>query len=293
MTKQLSVLAFLLLPLFLISQPTFKFGEDPKPEGQRWVPVPELSDEFRGRTIDQKKWLIEPVGNDFSWIGRPPGLFQAKNIRQQGGKLKVEVGVLDEPVVMKGDTFLYYGGIVRSWNPGTHGMYYEARIKANATEMSTTFWLMSKYNCEQKQELDILECVGAVSPEKADWVKNWDQIFHSNAIHRRTECNPEPTQIQGQMTPPTKNWERYYTYGCWWKSPDELRFYLDGKYVYSITPSIGFNMPAYLHMAIETYDWNPVPADGGVLARTKKKGRTTSYDWVRTWRLEENKGKKK
>jgi len=216
------------------------------------VPVAELSDEFSGRSIDQEKWQVEPVGNDFTWIGRPPGLFQAKNIKQKGGKLRVEVGVLDEPQVIEGDTFLYYGGIVRSWNPGQHGWYY----------------------------------VGTVSPLKEDWVGDWDQIFHSNAIHRRTECNPEPTQIQGQMTLRTKNWERYYVYGCWWKSPDELRFYLDGEYVYSIKPSIGFNMPAYLHMAIETYDWNPVTEDGGLLAKMNRKGRTTSYDWIRTWRLE-------
>jgi len=120
----------LLIPLFLISQPTFISGEDPKPSGKSWVPVAELSDEFSGRSIDQEKWQVEPVGNDFTWIGRPPGLFQAKNIKQKGGKLRVEVGVLDEPQVIEGDTFLYYGGIVRSWNPGQHGWYYEARIKS-------------------------------------------------------------------------------------------------------------------------------------------------------------------
>lgn len=280
----------LLLPLIILSaivytQPTFAPGEDPAPENTRWEAVPELSDEFSGKKIDRSKWQTAPVGNDWAWRGRPPGLFLEDNIRVRRGKLEVEVGVLDEPTVIQQDTFLYYGGIVRALNPGRHGWYYEARIKANHTEMSTTFWLMSKYDCEQKQELDILECVGVISPEKADWVRSWDQIFHSNAIHRKTSCNPEPTQIQGQMLLPTKNWERYYVYGCWWKSPDELRFYLDGKYVYSIKPSIGFNMPAFLHMAIETYDWNPVPADGGVLATQMKKGRTTSYDWVRTWRL--------
>ena len=281
--------ASLLLPLLLLAQPTFLPGENPLGADQRWEAVPELSDEFSGRNIDRSKWQTAPVGNGFSWIGRPPGLFLEDKIRQRGGKLTVEVGVLDEPQVIENDTFLYYGGIVRSFNPGQHGWYYETRMKANHTEMSSTFWLMSHYDCEQKQELDIQECVGVVSPEKADWVKDWDRIFHSNAIHRRTECNPEPTQIQGQTTPEDKVWERYYVYGCWWKSPEELRFYLDGKYVYSINPSIGFNMPAFLHMAIETYDWNPVPAGGGVLAQQKKKGRRTSYDWVRTWRVVEAK----
>ncbi|MEM9525992.1 MAG: family 16 glycosylhydrolase [Bacteroidota bacterium] len=283
---RLTLLLISFFHLVLLAQPTFTPGTDPKPPGKKWVPVPELSDEFKGRTVDLSKWQIEPMGNDWTWIGRPPGLFQAKNVSIRKGRLSVEVGVLPEQKVIQGDTFTHYGGIVRSLRPGTHGMYFEARMKANRTEMSSTFWLMSKYDCEQKQELDIQECVGVVSPEKADWVKDWDQIFHSNAIHRRTECNPEPTQIQGQMTPEEKNWEGFHVYGCWWKSPDELRFYFDGDYAYSIKPSIGFNMPAFIQMAIETYDWNPIPDDGGAIKGTPKKYRRTEYDWVRVWRLE-------
>lgn len=41
----------------------------------------------------------------------------------------------------------------------------------------------------------------------------------------------------------------------------------------------------HLRMVVETYDWNPVPADGGMDA--SKKDRTTYYDWVRTWELKE------
>jgi len=268
-----------------VSTPTFLADEDPAPEGKIWTPVAELSDEFNDEQVDLTKWQVEPIGNNWAWIGRPPGLSQAKNISIREGRLSVEVGVLPEMKVIENDTFTHYGGIVRSLAPGRHGLYYEARIKANRTEMSTTFWLMSKYDCEEKQELDILECVGAVSPEKADWVKDWDQIFHSNAIHRTTSCNPKPTQIQAQMTPETPNYERFYVYGCWWKSPDELLFYLDGKYAYSIKPSITFDLPAWLHMAIETYDWNPIPADGGVIKDAPLEDRRTEYDWVRTWEL--------
>lgn len=283
---QISLLFFLFSQTLVSAQPTLVPGTDPKPADKKWVLVPELSDEFKGRKVDLSKWQIEPIGNDWAWIGRPPGLFQPENVSIRKGRLSVEVGVLPEMQVIKGDTFTHYGGIVRSLHPGTHGMYFEARMKANRTEMSSTFWLMSKYDCEQKQELDIQECVGVVSPEKAAWVKDWDQIFHSNAIHRRTECHPEPTQIQGQMTPEEKNWEGFHVYGCWWKSPDELRFYFDGKYAYSIKPSIGFNMPAYIQMAIETYNWNPIPADGGAIKDAPKKYRRTEYDWVRVWRLE-------
>ncbi len=45
-------------------------------------------------------------------------------------------------------------------------------------------------------------------------------------------------------------------------------------------------MPAYIQMAIETYDWNPIPDDGGLVEHGTREERTTQYDWVRTWKLE-------
>lgn len=53
----------------------------------------------------------------------------------------------------------------------------------------------------------------------------------------------------------TKNHERFYVYGAWWKSKDEILFCLDGKHVYSVTPSVDWDVPAFIQMAIEVYDW--------------------------------------
>lgn len=125
----------------------------------------------------------------------PPGLFRAENVTVADGELQVTVGTLDSTVSRKGRTFSYQGGIVRSVNPGQVGWYYETKMKANATVMSSTFWLMSRYDCQKKLELDIQETVGRTTEQTADWAKDWDQ-------------------------------------------------------------------PAWLHMVIKTYDWNPVPEDG-------------------------------
>ncbi|MEM6643185.1 MAG: glycosyl hydrolase [Bacteroidota bacterium] len=266
-------------------KPTFLEGHDPKPQDTNWQPVAYLSDEFNEQNIDLEKWQIEPVENGWNWIGRAPGLFEAKNVSVRDGKLAVEVGTM-EPQLINGKTFKYYGGIVRALEPGGPGMYYECKMKANATEMSSTFWLMSRYDCEKKQELDIQECVGVTSELTHDWAKNWDQIYHSNTIHRPTKC-VERTQIQKSLKPETKNHERFYVYGCWWKSETEIQFFLDGKYVYSLTPNIDWDQPAWLHMAIETYDWNPVPEDGGMVKRGSLEERLTQYDWVRVWELKE------
>ncbi|MEQ8838614.1 MAG: family 16 glycosylhydrolase, partial [Lacipirellulaceae bacterium] len=174
--------------------------------------------------------------------------------------------------------------IVRSKQPCIPGMYLETRMKANATEMSSTFWLISNQRRKQRQELDIQECVGRTSTLTKEWARGWDQIFHSNLI--RTERGKDKVQIQDSIKPPTKNHERFYVYAAWWKSPEEVLFFLDGKYAYTLKPETAWDFPAHIHMAIETYDWNPVPVDGGLIAKGTKEERTTQYDWVRVWRLE-------
>lgn len=146
---------------------------------------------------------------------------------------------------------------------------------------------MTKGQTIKKLELDIQECVGRVSENAASWVKDWDQIYHSNLIYRVNKHNPTKVQLQAQVRPETKNHERFYVYGAWWKSTEEVQFFLDGKYVYSIKPKVAWDVPAYIQMAIETYDWNPVPPKGGIIETGTWEQRTTKYDWVRTWKLED------
>ncbi|MEM9341067.1 MAG: glycosyl hydrolase [Bacteroidota bacterium] len=275
---------FTLAFVSLYGQPTFDPKDNPTPSGKKWEKVDALSDEFEGNTIDQKKWQLQPTENGWNWIGRAPGLFKAENVKVEDGQMKVTVGILDETQIIRKDTFMYQGAIVRSFQSGGPGYYYECRMKANATEMSSTFWLMSRHDCHKKQELDIQECVGVTSELTSDWASEWDQIFHSNVIHRPTEC-VEKTQLQKSIKPDAKNHERFYVYGCWWKSPEEILFFLDGKYTYTIHPKMPWDQPAWIQIAIETYDWNPVPEDGGMVKKGNLEERTTAYDWIRVWEL--------
>lgn len=284
-TKQiLTSLFFICSSTLLLAQPHFKRGEDPKPRDKTWAPVAYLSDDFEGTSIDLTKWQIEPYANDWVWVGRAPGLFKAENVNVQDGKMKVTVGKLDSTVVINGKTFTHQGGIVRSLKPGRVGWYFECKMKANATVMSSTFWLMTKYDCDKKLETDIQECVGRTTDKTEPWAKNWDQIYHSNAIHRSTPC-VEKLQLQNSVPLKKPNHKAYHVYAAWWKSPEEIQFFLDGKYTYSIHPKVEWDNPAYLHMAIETYSWNPIPADGGLVESGTPEQRTTSYEWIRTWKL--------
>jgi len=266
--------------------PFFHAGQDPAPDAGRWERVEMMSDEFEGDCLDHAKWQDQPEGYGWGWIGRPPGLFRPENVQVKDGMMQVTVGVLDHLTIINGNEFKYQGAIVRSLHAGQPGWYYECRMKANATEMSSTFWLMTKSDGIKKLETDIQECVGRTSEATEAWGKEWDHIFHSNAIHRTNAYNPNQVQLQGMLNLEERNCDRFYVYGAWWKSEDEIQFFLDGKYAYSIFPSIEWDVPAYIQMAIETYSWNPVPEDGGMIASGSVEERTTLYDWVRVWKLE-------
>ncbi|NJB82621.1 LamG domain-containing protein [Wenyingzhuangia aestuarii] len=267
------------------TSPYFLKDQDPKPNSKSWVAVENMSDDFDAKKLNKNKWQSNPIGNGWMWDGRPPGLFKAENVTLKKGNMNVTVSALKKPVHKNNKTFNYQGAIVRSIYPAEVGYYIECKMKANATVMSSTFWLMTKYNCEKKQELDIQECVGRLTDKTESWAKNWDGIYHSNAIHRTTKCHPKSERVQKMVLTETKNHERFYVYGAWWKSPTEILFYLDGKYTYTLNPTVTWDVPAYIQMAIETYDWNPVPEDGGLVKSGSKEQRTTQYDWVRTWKL--------
>lgn len=271
--------------LYAQKSPYFQKGEDPKPEGKKWKLVKGMSDEFKGKKVDEGKWQISGQG----WIGRAPGLFQAENIKVEDGKLKITTKKLAKPVVKNGNTFTHGGGYVGSYQSMKYG-YYEARMKANKTFMSSTFWLINDRKgangCDNRvTELDIQECFGQITSDKKFTI-GFDQRMNSNTHSRgvREGCDilegraPAKANLESG-----KVYDDYHVYAVWWKSKDEILFFLDGKFVQQVKPPSDFDLDMHLRMVVETYNWNPVPVDGGMTG--SKEDRTTSYDWVRTWKL--------
>ncbi len=267
------------------SAPYF-IGEDPTPPGESWTKVESLSDEFDDDSFDNSKWLNTDPGR---WVGRPPGLFKQNTMTEADGHLKLTAYELAAPEVVNGNTFTHAGSYIGSKTAAQVGYYFECKMKANKTFMSSTFWLINHRNegsgCDRRvTELDIQECVGQINTS-ASWALQFDEAIHSNTHSRQADCTSTPTGSEGGNAPlGTKAWAEYHVYGAWWKSATEIEFYLDGKKVYTVTPKANFDLPMYMRMVVETYDWNPVPSDGGMVGRTEEE-RTTSYDWVRTWEL--------
>lgn len=265
--------------------PFFEKGQDPKPANTKWKLVKNMSDEFNGKRIDEAKWQISGQG----WIGRAPGLFLAENIEVSNGSLKVTATMLDKPIVKKGKTYTHGGGYVGSRAAMKYG-FYECEMKANKTFMSSTFWLINNKRgasgCEKRTtELDIQECVGQINSDAA-WMVNFDAQMNSNTHSRDipAHCDYVKGSNKGpKATVEGKVYDDFHVYGVWWKSKDEVLFFLDGKLQSSVTPPDDFDIEMHLRMVVETYNWNPVPEDGGM--NLSKKDRTTTYNWVRSWKL--------
>ena len=245
--------------------PHFNDGEDPKPTTQKWKLVKNMSDEFEGKKVDEKKWQISGQG----WIGRAPGLFQSENIKVEDGGLKITTKLLPKPVTKQGKEYTHGGGYVGSINGLTYG-YYECEMKANKTFMSSTFWLINESKelegCDKRTtELDIQESVGQITND-AEWMKNFDQSMNSNTHSRNIPegCDYEKGSNKSGSLLGGKVYDDYHVYGVWWKSKDEVQFFLDGKFLAKVTPPADYDIEMYLRMVVETYNWNPVPEDGGM-----------------------------
>ncbi len=266
------------------NSPYFLSGNDPKPSGKKWVKIEDMSDEFNGTSLNTSKWKnTDPT----RWKGRPPGLFMENTVSVENGELKITNYQFDEPFYLDGKRWTHACGLVRSKKTHTYG-YYECKMKANKTFLSSTFWLInyaSGSGCNRRvTELDIQECVGEVTGSQYRFGTHMISHTHHRISQAPAGCQPNASSHKA-IELSTKPYERYYVYGVWWKNKDQALFYLDGVYQYTVNLPSDFNIPMFLNMVTETYDWNPTPANGGMTGSAAD--RTTSYQWVRSWQLED------
>lgn len=285
--KAILQVVFILTVNLMSSQerPYFKKGQEPKLTNQKWELVENMSDEFEGDNIDHEKWQISGQG----WIGRAPGLFLPENISVSDGSLKITTTKLSKPVKKQGRLYTHGGGYVGSLQGMTYG-YYECEMKANKTFMSSTFWLYNNKEdgkgCDDRSiELDIQEAVGQITGTDYEDLKKFLNHMNYNTHSRNIEedCDVTKGIIGGKAVVDGKVFDGFHIFGAWWKSKDEILFYLDGVLIDTVKPVADFNLPMYLRMVVETYNWNPVPEDGGMTG--SKVDRTTTYNWVRSWKL--------
>lgn len=109
------------------------------------------------------------------------------------------ISELEEPVVRHGKRFTDQGAIVRSFNPGHVGWYFECKMKANKTVMPSTFWLMTKNDTGRswkgetvKRVLFLVSIVALASTSKAEYKEAVDPQGVVKTIHAVFGTNAHP-----------------------------------------------------------------------------------------------------
>ncbi|NJB83524.1 family 16 glycosylhydrolase [Wenyingzhuangia aestuarii] len=270
-------------------------GPPEPPIGKRWVMNPDFSDEFNGDKLDASKWYdYHP-----KWKGREPGLFLASQVSVKNGYMQIKGEKLKKDTIVKAYgrelTFNIAGGAVVSKKAAFLG-YYECRVKAAATTMSTTFWFSTDgvekgpNGCDKYgQEWDIQECIG----RSGDFLGNhFANGMNSNGHFWYTDCNKKKHDLRAPAVKFHHNElasKDFHVYGGWWKNEKQASFYYDDrepKHMKFYDQVVGkpFNRPMYMRMVSETYPfpWIELPTDKELADPTKN---TVYYDWVRGYDL--------
>ncbi|MFI3277837.1 MAG: hypothetical protein SNH13_01200 [Rikenellaceae bacterium] len=286
------------------------------PTGQRWVLSEIHSDEFNGTELDKDKWFdYHPT-----WKGRAPGLFIPENVSVEDGCLVLRSSKLPKEVVIKSKwnptappaVYTIGGAAVITKDEKAHYGYYEARVKANKTSMSTTFWLSRGGNNHDAkvyqpkwfepgkfgQELDICETIGRTGTAAEGWkpmAGRFCQTMNSN-IHcwYRSDATKKQEDVaikhMAGLKPQSGKMlsEDFNVYGCWWKNENTAEFYLnditggENKFIDRQGRPFNLPMPMGINLVVETYSWIPTPTDEDLNDPAKNQ---TYYDWVRHYVL--------
>lgn len=272
------------------------------PAGFKWVVNPDFTDEFEGNELNAEKWYDK---SPYWTNGRAPATFKAYNVSIAYGCLRIRNSRLDPSEGndgKPGTKYSYAGGAVASKSDQAWYGYFEVRMKASLTPMSSTFWLKNsshtiRYVDERgklitehhRQELDIIETVG--TPTR---FPNWNRQFNANTHYRiRLQGGDGPPQLdlpgpKDKRSVIERTTDGFHTYGAWWVDAKTMHFYYDGTYRFTIRPATKYNpqpfaRPMYMHMVTETYDWeHSLPTDEMLNDDTKN---STHYDWVRSYVL--------
>lgn len=292
--KLLTILAFIMTASMVRAEITLPPVDAPK--GFQWVLNEPYSDEFNGAELDLNKWHDHYPG----WEGRVPGLFVPSSVSVKDGFLQIKCTVLDPPQGVSNEWTIACGAIQTRANEALYG-YYETRMKASDISTSSTFWLKNHHDDAERPykstELDIQECIGNAQR----WPGFKSQMrsnTHIGIYSKDPDAEPEEAKKDASTDLGGNVSEAFHTYGCWWIDANTMKFYLDGKYVHSITPSteLGktpYDQPMFLNLVCEIYTWEVQPTVEDLMDDSRN---TTCYDYVRSYKLvkaDKKKGKRK
>jgi beta-glucanase (GH16 family) len=236
---------------FRLPKPDRAPGPAGPPAHAKWVPWPEISDEFEGEVLDPVKWKPSST----FWKGRPPAYFDPRNVAVRSGGLELTIREADyenDPdliAVRKANSKFH------TWTSATvEGLadirygYFEIKARVANASCSSAFW----FTGDAGTEIDVFE-IGGNSPG------------YESAMQSAVHIFPKPWNQMAPQWARSTQWDAVerladanHVYGLEWDR-EAMTFYLDGHPVGRI-PNTNFHFPIKLLFDIETMPgWLGVP----------------------------------
>jgi beta-glucanase (GH16 family) len=240
------------------------------PAGHNWVPVPELTDEFEGGSLDTGKWQ---KGHPY-WNGQAsggPSVFSDGNVQFENGELLLRSTVSDP---QQQGTWIASACVTSKTKAAKEGYYYETRMKGSNTAMTASFWLQTPNGWE----IDVQEGMGAPSnPQES----TYPHKMHINTHDFRDGWDHDHDDPFVYMMDKSSS-EDYHIYGVSW-GQDTLEYYHNNELVHTSSKSSSdFNEDMYLFFDTEAWEWMGFPSKEELDDNDRNALRVS---WVRTWKL--------
>jgi beta-glucanase (GH16 family) len=231
------------------------------PVSGRWVPIPEMTDEFEGDRLDSGKWFDHYP----KWDGRKPGYFSPKNVVLKDGKLQITARLEDLPNLPEG-YHTFTTGAVRSRHMAHYG-YFEIKAKVMRAKASSGFWF-NEGSPGWWTEIDVFE-VGPVGGGRERTIFTSAHVFRAPGLEKGFA---QP----GKWEAPVNLADDYHTYGLLWEW-DRITFFFNGV-VFREIENTHWHNPSHLNLNSEIKQtWFGLPDKEELPA-------TFLIEYVRAWR---------
>ena len=262
--------------------------------GKTWVLQEQVSDDFNYvAPADNKsanftgKW-VDWYHN--SWSGPGLTVWNKNHSYVEDGKLKLIATRLS-------GTNKVSAGAVSSKNRIVYPVYIETRAKIMNSVLANGAWLLSP---DDTQEIDFMEAYGSSFSEGA----NKDQTWYAERMHlshhvfiRSPFKDYQPTDAGSWYKTGGILWRNdFHTYGVHWIDPWNLKYYVDGVLVRTVsganiidplnyTNGTGLNKEMDILFTVEDQDWRSnqgiTPTDNEL---SNLSDNTYTIDWIRIYK---------
>ncbi|BFM13275.1 hypothetical protein R50072_34280 [Simiduia litorea] len=257
--------------------------------GNQWELQP-LSDDFNytAPAVGKSATFYQRWSEGFinAWTGPGRTIFAANHSSVEDGTLKLRAS-------RRAGTNQVYTGAIHSKTSMTYPIFMETRSKITNLTMANAFWLLS---ADSTQEIDVQESYGSDRPDQT-W---FDERLHlSHHVFIRDPFQDYQPKDEGSWykDPNLSTWRNaYHTIGVYWIDPWNLKYYVDGKLVRTVsgvsmidpngyTGGTGLSKPMQAIFDVEDQDWR---SDAGIFATDAELAdnskNTYHIDWVRFYK---------